>query len=95
MLAELERQIGGHRSKLANESFVARAPAEVVEQTRSKLAELEAQREAVSLARPVGVRAGRGTVAGRSDSGSRGGWPSPSERSAPAVDNPLALAGDP
>ncbi len=47
MLAELERQIGGHRSKLANESFVARAPAEVVEQTRSKLAELEAQREAV------------------------------------------------
>src|SRR5262249_36728333 len=46
-LAELERQIGGHRSKLANESFVARAPAEVVDQTRSKLTELEAQREAV------------------------------------------------
>ncbi len=46
-LADLEKQIGGHRSKLANESFVARAPAEVVEQTRTKLAELEAQREAV------------------------------------------------
>ncbi len=40
-LADLERQIGGHRSKLANESFVARAPAEVVEQARAKLAELE------------------------------------------------------
>jgi valyl-tRNA synthetase len=46
-LADLERQIGGHRSKLSNESFVARAPAEVVEQARSRLAELEAQREAV------------------------------------------------
>ncbi len=30
-LADLERQIGGLRSKLANESFVARAPAEVVD----------------------------------------------------------------
>ena len=29
-LADLERQIGGLRAKLANESFVARAPAEVV-----------------------------------------------------------------
>jgi valyl-tRNA synthetase len=46
-LADLEKQIGGHRSKLANESFVARAPADVVEQARSKLAELEAQRDAV------------------------------------------------
>ena len=46
-LADLERQIGSHRGKLGNESFVARAPAEVVEQTRAKLAELEAQREAV------------------------------------------------
>ena len=47
-LADLEKQIGGHsRAKLANESFVARAPAEVVEQTRAKLAELEAQRDAV------------------------------------------------
>ncbi len=46
-LSDLERQIGGHRAKLGNESFVARAPAEVVEQARAKLAELEAQREAV------------------------------------------------
>ncbi len=47
-LADLEKQITGHRAKLANESFVARAPAEVVEQARAKLAELEAQHEAVS-----------------------------------------------
>ncbi len=46
-LADLERQISGHRGKLGNESFVARAPAEVVEQARAKLAELEAQRESV------------------------------------------------
>jgi valyl-tRNA synthetase len=47
-LADFEKQIGGLRSKLANESFVARAPAEVVTQTRAKLAELEGQRDAVS-----------------------------------------------
>jgi valyl-tRNA synthetase len=46
-LADLERQIGGHRSKLGNEGFVSRAPAAVVEQARSKLAELESQRESV------------------------------------------------
>ncbi len=46
-LVDLERQIGGHRSKLANASFVERAPAEVVEQARARLAELEAQRQAV------------------------------------------------
>jgi valyl-tRNA synthetase len=46
-LADLERQIAGHRSKLENASFVALAPAEVVAKTRSKLAELESQREAV------------------------------------------------
>ena len=46
-LTDLERQISGHRGKLGNESFVARAPAEVVEQARAKLAELEAQRESV------------------------------------------------
>ena len=40
-LADLERQMGGLRAKLANESFTARAPAEVVAQTRAKLAELE------------------------------------------------------
>ncbi len=46
-LSDVERQIAGHRGKLGNESFVARAPAEVVEQTRAKLAELEAQHEAL------------------------------------------------
>jgi len=47
-LADLERQIGGLKTKLATESFVARAPAEVVAQTRAKLAELESQRDSVS-----------------------------------------------
>ena len=42
-LADLDRQIGPLRAKLNNESFVARAPADVVEQTRVKLAELEAR----------------------------------------------------
>jgi valyl-tRNA synthetase len=46
-LTDLERQMGGLRAKLANESFAARAPAEVVKETRAKLAELEAQSEAV------------------------------------------------
>ena len=45
-LADFEQQIGGLRAKLGNESFVARAPAEVVAQSRAKLAELEAQRDA-------------------------------------------------
>ena len=47
-LSDFEKQIGGLRSKLANESFVARAPAEVVSQSRTKLAELEAQRDLVA-----------------------------------------------
>src|SRR5205807_4036974 len=46
-LADVERQIGGHRGKLGNEAFVSRAPAAVVDQARAKLAELEAQREAL------------------------------------------------
>ena len=46
-LADFEKQIGGLRSKLGNESFVARAPAEVVAQSRAKLAELESQRDAM------------------------------------------------
>jgi valyl-tRNA synthetase len=46
-LADVERQIGGLRAKLNNESFVARAPADVVEQTRAKLSELESQRDAI------------------------------------------------
>jgi valyl-tRNA synthetase len=47
-LAELERQIGASKAKLANESFVARAPADVVALARAKLAELETQRDAVA-----------------------------------------------
>ena len=47
-LADFERQIGSLKTKLRNESYVAQAPAEVVAQTRAKLAELESQRAAVS-----------------------------------------------
>ncbi len=47
-LADFERQIGSLEAKLRNESYVARAPAEVVAQTRAKLAELESQRAAAS-----------------------------------------------
>ena len=43
-LADIDRQIAGHQTKLNNESFVKNAPAAVVEQTRAKLAELLAQR---------------------------------------------------
>ncbi|QEG41936.1 valine--tRNA ligase [Roseimaritima ulvae] len=39
----LEKQIGGKRGKLSNESFVDRAPAAIVEQERNSLAELEQQ----------------------------------------------------
>ena len=38
-LADFEKQIGSLRGKLANESFVARAPADVVAQSRTKLAD--------------------------------------------------------
>ena len=47
-LADLDKQIAGHKNKLSNESFVANAPAAVVAQARQKIQELEAQREAVS-----------------------------------------------
>ncbi len=47
-LADFERQIGSLKAKLSNESYVQRAPAEVVAQTRAKLAELESQHAAVS-----------------------------------------------
>jgi valyl-tRNA synthetase len=47
-LADLDRQIVALRSKLGNEGFVGRAPAEVVERERSRLADLENQHAAVS-----------------------------------------------
>ncbi|MFO0889542.1 MAG: valine--tRNA ligase [Isosphaeraceae bacterium] len=47
-LTDLERQIAPLRAKLSNEAFVSRAPAEVVEAQRAKLADLEAQHAAVS-----------------------------------------------
>jgi valyl-tRNA synthetase len=47
-LADLDKQLGLARAKLANEAFVARAPAAVVAQHRAKLADLETQRAAVA-----------------------------------------------
>ncbi len=47
-LADLDRQIGPLKAKLANEGFVSRAPADVVEGQRARLAELETQRAAVA-----------------------------------------------
>lgn len=47
-LADLDRQVAPLQAKLANEAFVSRAPAEVVEAQRAKLTELEAQRTVVA-----------------------------------------------
>jgi valyl-tRNA synthetase len=47
-LADLDRQLSGHRAKLSNESFVKNAPATVVEQARARVAELEAQRASLA-----------------------------------------------
>jgi valyl-tRNA synthetase len=46
-LTDLEKQLSGIQGKLRNESFVARAPAEVVAQQRVKEAELQSQRQAI------------------------------------------------
>ncbi|HEX2205309.1 MAG TPA: valine--tRNA ligase [Longimicrobium sp.] len=56
-LQRLEGQIGGQEKKLGNESFVSRAPAEVVEKEREKLASFREQREklAAKLAALEGV----------------------------------------
>ena len=43
-LAELEKNIERVRDLLANESFVARAPAAVVERERARLTDLERER---------------------------------------------------
>ena len=45
-LTDIEKQIAAIQSKLGNEGFVSRAPAEVVEQQRAKLADLLAQKAA-------------------------------------------------
>jgi valyl-tRNA synthetase len=42
-IADLTKQLTGMASKLSNESYVKNAPAEVVEETRAKVTELEAQ----------------------------------------------------
>ncbi len=47
-LADLDKQLIGPRAKLENASFVANAPPAVVEQTRTKVAELLAQRAALA-----------------------------------------------
>ncbi|NLX12146.1 MAG: valine--tRNA ligase [Phycisphaerales bacterium] len=46
-LANLDKQIKGIESKLGNESFTARAPADIVDRERQRLAELQGQRETV------------------------------------------------
>ncbi|HEY2154768.1 MAG TPA: class I tRNA ligase family protein, partial [Isosphaeraceae bacterium] len=46
-LGDIDKQLASIRAKLGNEGFVSRAKPEVVEQQRSKEAELAAQREAV------------------------------------------------
>jgi len=46
-LADIDKQLAAIRGKLANEGFLSRAPAEVVQQQRAKEAELVAQRAAV------------------------------------------------
>ncbi len=48
MLADIDKQLDGVRAKLRNDSFVSRAPAEVVEQQRLKEAELTSQRASVA-----------------------------------------------
>jgi len=54
-LADLERQISGVRAKLNNESFVSRAPAEVVAQQKAKEADLVAQHAAVAALLAAGL----------------------------------------
>lgn len=47
LLENIVKQISGKQSKLSNESFVQRAPAEVVEKERAGLAELQQQQETI------------------------------------------------
>ncbi len=50
LLENLIKQISGKQSKLANDTFVQRAPAEVVAKERESLVELEQQRQSVESA---------------------------------------------
>jgi valyl-tRNA synthetase len=54
-LADLDKQIHPLKAKLSNEGFISRAPADVVQAQREKLAELEAQRQSIAAlaAEPV------------------------------------------
>ena len=47
LLGQIIKQVAGKESKLANENFVSRAPAEVVEKERSSLSDLIARRDSV------------------------------------------------
>ncbi len=47
-LVNLDRQIAGIQAKLGNEGFVSRAPADVVQQQRDKLSELQGRRDTVA-----------------------------------------------
>jgi valyl-tRNA synthetase len=47
-LANLDKQINGINGKLSNENFTARAPAEVVQRERDRLADLQTKRETVT-----------------------------------------------
>ena len=47
-LANFNKQINGIEGKLSNENFTARAPAEVVQRERERLADLQAKREMVT-----------------------------------------------
>ncbi len=42
-IAELERQVNAMRGRLSNESYTAKAPPHLVQQTRDQLAEAEAE----------------------------------------------------
>ncbi len=49
-LTDIDKQLAAIRAKLGNEGFIARAPAEVVDQQRAKEAELLARRAAIGAA---------------------------------------------
>ncbi len=50
-VGKLEKEIGGLEGKLANEKFLSRAPAEVIEEQRERLAVAAAERDRLAAAR--------------------------------------------